>query len=81
MESESIISNVFWKFAERIAAQLVTMLVSIVLARILLPDDFGAVSMVSVFITVANIFVTEGISTALIQKKDADLIDFSTVFY
>ena len=81
MESESIISNVIWKFAERIAAQIVTLIVSIILARILLPDDFGAVNMVTVFITVANIFVTEGISTALIQKKDADLVDFSTVFY
>ena len=64
-----IISNVIWKFAERILAQIVSLVVSVVLARLLLPDDYGAVSMVTVFITVANVFVTDGIPNALIQKK------------
>lgn len=76
-----IISNVLWKFAERILAQLVSLLVSIVLARLLLPDDYGAISMVTVFITIANVFVTSGIPNALIQKKNADKLDFSSVFY
>ena len=66
--SSTIISNVIWKFAERILAQLVTLVVSIVLARLLLPNDFGAISMVLVFINIANIFVIEGIPSALIQK-------------
>ena len=76
----TIISNVIWKFAERILAQLVTLVVSIVLARLLLPNDFGAISMVLVFINIANIFVIEGIPSALIQKKNADQLDFSSVF-
>lgn len=79
--SLSVLSNVLWKFAERIAAQLVSLIVSIVLARILLPDDYGVISMVTVFITIANVFVTSGIPNALIQKKDADQKDFSSVFY
>ena len=70
-----------WKFAERIMAQGVSLLVSIILARVLMPDDYGAIAMVTVFITVANVFVTSGIPNALIQKKDADALDFSSVFY
>lgn len=65
----SIIKNLFWKFAERILAQGVSLLVSIVLARLLLPEDYGAISMVTVFITIANVFVTSGIPSALVQKK------------
>lgn len=80
-QGNSIISNVIWKFAERILAQVVSLVVSIVLARLLLPDDYGVVSMVTVFITVANVFVINGIPNALIQKKDADEIDFSSCFY
>jgi len=79
-ETSSIISNVIWKFSERILAQIVSLIVSIVLARLLLPEDYGVISMVTVFIAIANIFVTEGIPSALIQKKDADRIDFSSVF-
>ena len=77
----SIVSNVIWKFAERILAQLVSLIVSVVLARILLPEDYGIIAMVTVFITVANVFVTSGIPVALVQKQDADDLDFSSVFY
>lgn len=81
MKEQGIISNVIWKFAERMLAQIVTLVVSIVLARMLLPEDYGVISMVTVFITIANVFVVEGIPSALIQKKDADDEDFSSVFY
>ena len=81
MEKQKIITNVIWKFAERILAQGVSLLVSIILARLLMPEDYGAIAMVTVFITVANVFVTSGIPNALIQKKDADALDFSSVFY
>ena len=80
-DNGGIVSGVLWKFAERILAQIVSLVVSVVLARILLPEDYGIVAMVTVFITVANVFVTSGIPTALIQKKDADNKDFSAVFY
>lgn len=77
----SIISNVMWKFAERVLAQMVSLIVSIILARLLPPDDYGAVAMAMVFITIANVFVSSGIPTALIQKKNADELDFSSVFH
>ncbi len=78
---KSILVNLIWKFSERVLAQLVTFIVSIVLARLLLPDDYGVIAMTLVFITVADVFVTSGFGNALIQKKDADNIDFSSVFY
>ena len=79
-KGNSIITNVIWKFAERILAQVVSLIVSIVLARILLPEDYGAIAMVTVFITIANVFVTEGIPNSLIQKKNTDDLDYSSVF-
>lgn len=66
---------------ERMSSQLVQLVVSIVLARILSPADYGAVAMVTIFVMLANVLIEGGFSSALIQKKDADDIDFSTVFY
>jgi len=75
------ISGLIWKLAERVGSQAVTMIVSILLARLLSPSDFGAVALITVFINIANMFVISGLGTALIQKKDADNIDFSSVFF
>ena len=77
----NVISNFLWRFAERCAAQLVTLIVSIILARILTPSDFGTASLVMVFTTIMQVFVDSGLGTALIQKKNADDLDFSSVFY
>lgn len=74
-------SGFLWVFLERIGAQLVTFIVSIILARILLPEDYGVISLVLVFINICNVFVQAGFGNALIQKSDADDLDFSSVFY
>lgn len=81
MASKSVFSNFIWRFAERCGAQLVTFIVSIVLARLLTPDDYGTIALVTVFTTIMQVFVDSGLGTALIQKKDADDLDFSSVFY
>ena len=81
MNNKSVFSNFIWRFAERCGAQLVTFIVSIVLARILMPEDYGTVALVTVFTTIMQVFVDSGLSTALIQKKGADDLDFSSVFY
>lgn len=78
---QKIFSSVIWKFAERIGAQGVNLLVSIALARILLPEEYGIVALVMIFINISNVLVEGGLATALIQKKDTDNLDFSTVFY
>lgn len=81
MKTQSVLKNFFWRFAERSSAQLVTFVVSIVLARILMPEDYGQVALVTVFTNIMQVFVDSGLGTALIQKKDADDLDFSSVFY
>lgn len=78
---EKVISSLFWKFAERIGAQGVNFIVSLVLARLLAPKDYGLIALITIFISISNVFVQSGFGTALIQKKDADDLDFSSVFY
>lgn len=77
----SVIKSLIWKFLERGSVQVVTFVVTIVLARILLPEDYGLIALVLVFVNVSNVIVDGGLNMALIQKKDADNIDFSTIFY
>ncbi|MGN0243007.1 MAG: lipopolysaccharide biosynthesis protein [Lachnospiraceae bacterium] len=78
---KSTLSGMFWKFFERSFAQLVSLVVSIILARLLLPEDYSVVSIVAIFFTFANIFISGGFSSALIQKKEADILDYSSVLY
>ena len=75
------LTGLFWAFAERIGAQLVGFVVSIVLARLLMPEEYGVIAIVLVFINLCNVFVDSGFGRALIQKKDADDLDFSSAFY
>lgn len=77
----SIISSLIWKFMERMGIQGTQFVVSIILARLLAPDDFGLIAIVTIIISIANVFIQSGLGTALIQKKDADDQDFSSVFY
>lgn len=79
--SKKVLSNFIWRFMERSGAQFVQFLVSIVLARVLMPRQYGIVALLTAFITILSIFIDSGLSSALIQKKDADDKDFSTVFF
>ena len=81
MTKKKVLSNFIWRFAERCGAQGVTFIVSIVLARILAPEVYGTIALVTVFTTILNVFVDSGLGNALIQKKNADDLDFSTVFF
>ena len=78
---KKILTNFIWRFAERCGSQIVTFVVSVVLARILAPSDYGTITLVTVFTTILQVFVDSGLGTALVQKKDADDLDFSSVFY
>lgn len=79
--STKVLSNMLWRFAERWSAQLVTLVVSIVLARLLEPSDYGTIALLDVFIGILNVFVNSGMGTALIQRKNADDLDYSSMFY
>ena len=75
------VSALIWKFSERVMAQLVGFVVSVVLARILMPEEYGVVAIVAIFISLADVLVTHGLGSTLIQKKEADRLDFDTIFY
>lgn len=79
--SKTVFSSLIWKFLERGGVQVITFVVSILIARILSPHDYGSVALLTIFIQIATVFVQSGLSTALIQKKDADETDYSSVFY
>ena len=81
MNRTTIFSNLIWRFLERCGAQLVTFVVSIFLARLLDPNVYGIIALVTIFTSILQVFVDSGLGNALIQKKDADDLDFSTVFY
>ena len=70
-----------WRFGERICAQGTAFVISVLLARILEPSVYGTVALVTVFTAILQVFVDSGMGNALIQKKNADSLDFSSVFY
>lgn len=76
-----IFGGMVWKLGESLSSQVVSFIVSIILARILSPAEYGVIAMLNIFIVIANVFVVSGFNTSLIQKKDADELDFSTIYY
>lgn len=79
--SNKIISGTMWKFSERMISQGVTFVVSMILARILSPSDYGVIAIINIFIIIANVFLVSGLNTALIQKKDVSDLEFNTIFW
>lgn len=80
-KKNEILKNLIWRFAEKCGAQTVSFLVWIILARILSPEDFGTMTIVNAVILILSVFTDSGLGNALIQKKEADDLDFSSVFY
>lgn len=81
IKGETVLTNMLWRLAERSGTQLVSFVVSIILARLLLPEDYGVISLITVFITILTLLVDGGFSNALIQNQHTDQLDYSTVFY
>lgn len=75
------LKGVMWSAVERFSVQGLQFALSIIIARLVSPSDFGLIAMLSVFIAISQTFVDSGFSNALIQKKDRTEVDFSTVFY
>lgn len=75
------VSGVLWSAVERFSLQGVQFLINIIMARILLPADYGMIGMLVVFLQISQLFIDGGFANALIQRKDRTEIDFSTVFY
>ena len=79
--AKKVTVNFFWRFFERCGAQVVSFVVSIILARLLDPSVYGEIALVMVFTCLLQVFIDGGMGLALIQKKNADDLDFSSVFY
>ncbi len=78
---EKTIKGLFWGYLEKLGGELVALVVSVVLARLLGPQAYGIIPLITVFTSILSVIVQGGFASALIQKKNADLLDFSTVFY
>lgn len=77
----TVVRSLIWKFLERGGVQGFQFVLSIILARLVSPSDYGVIALILIFIQIANVFIQSGFNTALIQKKDADELDFSSIFY
>ena len=78
---DKITHGVFWQGLERVGSYGISFIVSIILARLLSPEEFGVIAIMMVFITLSNVFIDSGFSTALIQKKDMEEADCCSVFF
>ena len=75
------VSGAIWRYFEHFSTEIISVVVSIVLARIISVEAYGLIATVNIFIAIANIFVTGGMGNALVQDPDADIHDFSTVLW
>lgn len=75
------LSSLIWNALQRFGTIGINFISNIILARLLTPDDFGAIGMLMIFIALSNTFIDGGFGSALIQKKDPTQEDYSTIFY
>ena len=66
---------------ERGGVVAIQIVIQIILARLLLPEDYGIIALITVFILISRLFVSSGLGTALIQKKDITETDYSSILY
>lgn len=78
---EKAVKGVFWSSVDRFSSQGIQFIFSILIARMLLPSDYGVIAMLGIFLAVSQSFIDSGFGTALVQKIDRTETDFSTVFY
>ena len=77
---KSLIKSFSWKLSERLGNQGFQLLVSIILARILSPKDYGTIAIIASIMAIFNVIIETGFLSALIQKKNVDELDFNTIF-
>ncbi len=78
---DKAVKGVFWSAVDKGGVKAISFIVSIIIARILSPDDYGTIGMILVFINISNIIIDSGISQALVQRKDRSDTDMSTAFF
>ena len=80
-KKSKVVSNLIWRFFERFGAQAVNIVVGIILARKLGPGPAGDIAVIMAVITILRVFADSGMANALIQKKETDDLDYSSVFF
>ena len=78
---QQAVGGAVWKFSEKFGVQLMQIVIQIILARLLSPDDYGMIGLLTIFINISDVFLLQGFTTALIQKKEADELDFASVYF
>ena len=78
---QKAVNAFIWRFSEKIVTHLINLSVTLFLARILMPNDYGLVALAMIFVSIANVLIVSGLNTSLIQKDNIDEIDCSTLFY
>lgn len=79
--ADKVAKGVFWVMLEKFGIQAAHFAVTLVLARLLTPSDYGTVALLSIFISLSNLLVDCGFAKALVQKKNATQTDCNSVFY
>ena len=79
-KDKKLLSDLVFRYIERFGYQIVTFIVSTILARLVVPEMYGVVAIANIFITISNVFTVSGIANSLIQKKEADQTDYDTAF-
>lgn len=77
----SVASGLFWKVLENGGTQGIQFLVSMVLARLIAPEEYSGIALITIFIAIANVLIQNSFNTALIQNRDVTEVDYSSVFY
>ena len=75
------LSGFVWQFAQKFLGQGLSFCVTVILARLLTPEDYGVVALAGMFNVLVGIFISGSMDSALVQKKNADELDYNTVFY
>jgi O-antigen/teichoic acid export membrane protein len=75
------ISGLIWTFSQQFSVQIINFVVSIILARLLMPEEFGLIAMITIFIGIGNVLIDNGLASSLIRTEKVDQRDLSTVFW
>ena len=75
------LSGLIWKFFENFGTQFINFIIQLVLARLLLPEDYGTIALTAVFILIAQVFIQTGFSASIIQKKEISDLEINSMFH
>ena len=79
--SRTVTSGIIWKLLERFSVQGSQFIIQVILARLLSPVHYGALALMMIFVNIANVIIQNGFNTSLIQNRQADDEDYSSVFW